>query len=99
MLPPIQVDVARESVNLWNLNQLVGRLHDVPRRGMLHKKWIVECLAPFRAERDDIAGSLARLRRLIRFDNFGLERGFRDYLFQDSSKAASPDVVHSLPGS
>src|SRR2546430_2779110 len=99
MLPPIQVDVARKSVNLGNLNQLVRGLHDVPRGGMLHKKWIVERLAPFRTKGDDIPRPLPGCLSPIGFDKLGLEGSFGDNLFKYSAKITSSDVVSALPGS
>src|SRR6185369_16873896 len=99
MLPPIQVDVARKSVNFGNLNQLIRRLHDVPRGRMLHKKWIVERLAPFRTKGDDIACLLPGGLPPIGFDKLGLEDSLGDNLFEYSAKAASSNVVSSFPGS
>src|SRR5689334_11553740 len=99
VLPPIQIDMSCECVNLRHLDHFIRCLHDVPRCRMLHKKRIVERLAPFRAKGNHIACLLPGCLPSIGFDKLGLESSFGNNLFEDSSEAAPSDVVHSLPGS
>src|ERR1700693_3532921 len=78
MLPAIQIDVPHEGVDFGNQGDLILRLGDIPRRGMLHEEWIGIGEAPLRSIRHHFTPRLSRSRPLCFRYYFRFYVGARD---------------------